>query len=95
MLAVQNIPSDRMIIFTGKDCPPIYAQKLNYFDCSDMAGLYFPNPYHPPMNKVQVKTWYGRAWKEIIEIEPPHKFRDYPQYQGRKFRYVAGYYKPV
>ena len=91
---VMNMPKDRMLIFTG-DTSPIYAQKINYFDRKDMAGLYFPNPYHPPMHKVQVRTWRGKVWCDVVESAtgfPPEAFRDYPQYRGHPFQYIRGYY---
>ena len=91
---VMQMPKDRMIIFTG-ETPPIYAQKFNFWERKELAGLYFPNPYHPPNDSVIVKGILGQRRKTVKTMIVPDYLRDYPQYQGgRLFRYIDGYLAP-
>lgn len=92
---VMQMPQDRMIIFTG-ETSPIYAQKFNFWERKELAGLYFPNPYHPPSDSVVVNGFLGKRRKPIQTMAVPDYLRDYPQYQrGRLFRYVEGYLAPI
>ncbi|MBU1210178.1 MAG: type IV secretory system conjugative DNA transfer family protein [Alphaproteobacteria bacterium] len=89
------MPEDRQIIFiSGKDLKPVFAQKFPYFTRSEMAGLYLPNPYHPPTDSVPVVTWRGTRRFRVIRERAPHEFASYPQFQNGSWAYVEGY-KPT
>lgn len=92
---ILSMPEDRQILFvSGKDLPPIYAQKFPYFLQPSMAGLYLPNPYHPPYDRVQIATRWGTGWARVIhEPLPPH-LTSFAQYQNGTLSYVEGY-KPT
>lgn len=86
------MPEDRQILFiSGKDLPPIAAQKFPYFEQSSMAGLYLPNPYHPPQTHVRVKTWWRSKLVRVVREPVPLRFASYAQYRGGTWAYLEGY----
>lgn len=95
---VLAMPEDKQILFiAGKNLPPIYANKYPYFSriaSRVMQGKYLPNPYHPPVDKIKVPTWYGGKWVRVITEPVPEVFADHPQYRSGQWSYLAGY-KPV
>lgn len=92
---ILSMPEDRQILFiSGKDLPPIYAHKYPYFAQAPMAGLYLPNPYHPPHDRVKIATWWGSKWLRVVhEPVPPH-LASFAQYRNGTLSYVEGY-KPT
>lgn len=86
------MPEDQQILFvSGKNLPPIYAQKFAYFSRPEMAGLYLPNPYHPPADSVRVATRWGTRTLRVIRERVPNKFASFAQYRNGVMAYVAGY----
>ncbi|MEO1610041.1 MAG: type IV secretory system conjugative DNA transfer family protein [Pseudomonadota bacterium] len=89
------MPEDTQILFiSGKNLPPIKAQKFPYFSQAEMAGQFLPNPYHPPTDSVRVPTWRGSRTLRVIRESVPHKFASFPQYADGMWAYVDGY-KPT
>lgn len=92
---ILEMPDDEQILFiSGKNLSPIRANKYPYFSRQarhEMAGKYLPNPYHPPIDKVQIATWYGKKWVQIITEPVPDSFRSFPQYADGSWSYVAGH----
>lgn len=89
------MPEDRQILFiSGRDLPPICAHKYPYFSQVSMAGLYLPNPYHPPHDRVRIATRWGSKWARVIREPVPHEFASSAQYQNGSWAYVEGY-KPT
>ncbi len=87
---VLNLPEDKQILMiSGKNCPPILAQKLPYYTRREMAGKYLSNPYHPPINKVKIR---GRFFMAKIKhrTRAPFRYRSFPQFQ-KGFKWVSGY----
>lgn len=84
---VLNTPSDKQYIFTD-GVPPIYADRKPYYEQAFMAGRYHPNPYHPPLDRVQVKTRFGHAWRRVVTVPVPPAFAHYPQYRNGIYSYV-------
>ncbi|WP_221067525.1 type IV secretory system conjugative DNA transfer family protein [Methylomagnum ishizawai] len=80
---VLNLPQNQLIALTsGMNCPPILAGKVPYWLREDMAGLFLPNPYHPPYDSITVPL--GRmktAQKRVICERVPERLQHYPQYQ--------------
>ncbi|MTD94366.1 TraM recognition domain-containing protein [Hyphomicrobium sp. xq] len=92
---ILSLPEDRQILFiSGKNLPPIFAQKYPYFTRAEMAGLYLPNPYHPPRNRVRIASWRGSTSARVIEEPVPKEFASFAQYQNGTWAYVEGY-KPT
>lgn len=89
---ILSMPEDRQIIFiSGKNLPPIYAHKYPYFMRPEMAGLYLPNPYHPPSDAVRIASRWGTKTARVIREPVPRKFESFPQFQDGTLAYVEGY----
>jgi type IV secretion system protein VirD4 len=92
---ILSMPEDRQIIFiAGKNLPPLYAHKYPYFTRPEMAGLYLPNPYHPPYDKVPIAGGWRTKWARVIREPVPKRFESFPQFQNGTWAYVEGY-KPT
>ncbi len=86
------MPEDRAIVFlSGKNLKPLYLEKYPYYEQQSMAGLYLPNPYHPPADKVSLKTFWGNFWHEIITTSVPNRFAHLSQYSNGTWKFVKGY----
>lgn len=80
---VMGLREDEMIVFiSGKDLPPIWCNKYPYYERPEMAGLYLPNPYHPPTDRIQMQGMFRRKWLKVREIQVPKKYAQFPQYQS-------------
>ncbi|ODA66580.1 Conjugal transfer protein TraG [Methyloligella halotolerans] len=89
---ILSLPEDRQIIFiSGKNLPPVLANKYPYFSRREMAGLYLPNPYHPPGDRVPVKARFGRRWLRVIREGVPEEYAAFPQYSDGEWAYLEGY----
>ena len=77
---VLNTPKDQQYIFTDDLPKPLLATRKPYYEQAFMAGRYHPNPYHPPLDRVRVKTRWGHACRRVIREPVPATFADYPQY---------------
>ncbi len=92
---ILSMPEDRQIIFiAGKNLPPLYAHKYPYFTLPEMAGLYLPNPYHPPYDAVPIAGGWRTKMARVIREPVPKKFESFPQFQNGTWAYVEGY-KPT
>ncbi|MBO6688186.1 MAG: type IV secretory system conjugative DNA transfer family protein [Henriciella sp.] len=86
---VMHTPSDKQFIFMDDLPRPLYADRKAYFEQTFMAGRYHPNPYHPPLDRVQVKTRWGHAWRSVVTERVSAQYAAYPQYQnGQRSRVV-------
>jgi type IV secretion system protein VirD4 len=56
------------------------AERAPYYEQAFMAGRYHPNPYHPPADRVRVKTRWGAVWRPVIHERVPQACAHYPQY---------------
>lgn len=89
---ILNMPEDRELLFiSGFGLRPIYAQKYPYFSRPEMAGAYMPNPYHPPANKVLLKTRRGEKWARVITERVPRHYAHLPQYESGYWSFTEGY----
>lgn len=89
---VLSLPEDRQILFiSGADLPPVFAHKYPYFTRPEMAGLYLPNPYHPPLSHVRIASWRGSRWVRVIEEAVPKELASFAQHQNGTRAYVEGY----
>ncbi len=85
------MPEDRQILFiSGKNLKPILAAKYPYFTRREMAGKYLPNPYHPPLDSVPIKTRFGAKRAAIITERVPRHLASFPQYAAGSWAYVQG-----
>lgn len=89
---VLALPDDRQVLFiSGKNLRPILAEKQPYFTRREMAGRYLPNPYHPPYDKVQIRTAWRNSWAPVITEPVPKNFASSAQYQSGVWSYVKGF----
>ncbi len=86
---VLNTPEDKMYVFLDGLGAPIYATRKPYFEQRFMAGRFHPNPYHPPLNRVRVKTLLGHKWRNVREEPVPANFSHYPQYRDGRWSFVG------
>lgn len=92
---VLALPEDRALHFiSGKNLKPVLAFKRPYYESREMAGLYLPNPYHAPLDRVRVATRFGSRWAEIVTEPVPPKLRRFPQHRQETWSYVKGY-RPI
>ena len=78
---VMHTPKDKQFIFLDDLPRPLYADRKSYFEQAFMAGRYHPNPYHPPLDRVRVRTRWGHVLRSVEREAVPERYRDYPQYQ--------------
>jgi type IV secretion system protein VirD4 len=78
---VLRTPKDKQLIFMDDLPYPLYADRRAYFEQDFMAGRYHPNPYHPPVERVRVKTRKGHEWLRVLREPVPPQYADYPQYR--------------
>ncbi|WP_195819426.1 type IV secretory system conjugative DNA transfer family protein [Roseobacter sp. MH60115] len=83
-----NMPSDRAYFF-HEDVPfPIELERSPYWQSRDLAGLYHPNPYHPPIDRVNVQTRWGQRMRRVITEPVPDYYAHLPQYRCGTWSYV-------
>lgn len=86
------MPEDRQILFiSGKNLKPVYAAKYPYYTRRECAGMYLPNPYHPPTDTVEVATRWGKKRERVITEPVPNELASFPQYQSGNWSYVEGF----
>ncbi len=68
------------VIFTDGLSHPLWAARHAYYDQPSMAGRYHPNPHHPPLDRVRVRTAHGYAWRPVIVERVDSRFAHYPQH---------------
>jgi len=89
---VLRMGEDEQILFiSGLGLNPIRANKYPYYDRRENAGRYLPNPYHPPVDKVRIKTRLGRKWVRVLEGPVPPCWASFPQHSHGRALFVEGY----
>lgn len=89
---VMGLGGDKSIIFiSGREPLAIRADRYPYFMQREFAGLYLPNPYHPPYDRVQVAGLFGTKRLRVIREAAPKEFESSAQYQNGNWAYVEGY----
>lgn len=92
---VLSLPGNEQILFLpGLNLHPLRAKRAPYFSRPEYAGLYLPNPYHPPQDSVQIATRWGTKRLRVIREPVPGKFASFAQYREGSWAYVEGY-KPT
>jgi len=87
---VMNTADGKAYLFMDGLAGAIYADRTAYYEQADLAGRFHPNPYHPPLDKVRIKTRFGHRWAKIVRAPVPARFAHYPQYAGGHWSYVEG-----
>lgn len=92
---VLSMSSDKQVLFvSGHEPLNVLADRKPYFECPELAGLYLPNPFHPPYDSVPIAgRWLSRRAR-VIREPVSEKFSSYAQYRDGTWAYVEGY-KPM
>lgn len=80
---ILRLPGDHQIAFIGDHAlPPLNARKRPYFLREALAGLFLPNPFHGPYDRVSV-LYRGKAVSCPVRTSPaPDHLAALPQYQA-------------
>jgi len=87
---ILRTPDDKAYVFMDGVPLPIYADRKAYYEQRSLAGLFHPNQYHPPIDRVRVKTLFGHRWRKVIREAVPTRFAHLPQYADGTWSYVEG-----
>lgn len=79
---VLGLGDDKAIIRVDGVAHPIFANRGPYWEDRSLAGRFHPNPYHPPVDRVRVKSLFGHKTLRVVEELVPEEFAHYPQYRG-------------
>ena len=80
---VLRTPSDRLYLFADELSLPHFGHRAPYYEQHFMSdGRFHPNPYHPPTDRVRVKTRWGHVWRNVRREPVPRAYADYPQYRS-------------
>ena len=89
---VLSLGADKQVLFLSSREPlAVLADRRPYFECPELAGLYLPNPYHPPMTHVRIATRWGSRTARVIREAVPKKYSSFAQYRNGDWAYVEGY----
>lgn len=77
-----NTPTDRAYLFHEEVPFPIELERRPYWTDRTLAGLYHPNPYHPPLDRVSVQTRWGQRSRRVITGPVAQRFAHLPQYRS-------------
>ena len=92
---ILSMPRDRQLIFCDQVSGPMLVERRAYFEDRKMAGLFHPNPWHPPQDQVRVPTRFGMQWRRVIEEPVPARYAHLRQYQNTgRWSYVEGFRPP-
>lgn len=83
--------SQQIQFISGKEPLAVLADRHPYFERREFAGLYLPNPFHPPYDCVQVAGRFGKTWPRVIREPVPKEFKSFAQYRDGNWAYVEGY----
>lgn len=78
---VMLMPDTQALLFADGLPHPALIERAPYWTRPELAGRFHPNPYHPPLDKVQVATRRGTAWKTVVNAPVPPRFAHFPQYR--------------
>ncbi|NHK29632.1 type IV secretory system conjugative DNA transfer family protein [Parvularcula flava] len=89
---ILSLPEDRQLLFvSGKNLKPILAEKYPYFYRREMAGKYFPNPNHPPIDSILIQGRFRRHRIPVHKGPVPENYRHFPQYKDGYGLWLEGY----
>ncbi len=82
--------SRQISFISGLNLHPIFGNKRHYDEQRDLNGLWLPNPFHPPYDKVRLRHRLGSKWHDVITASVPPELAHLPQYAGGFMRHVQG-----
>lgn len=85
---IMNMNSNVAYLF-HEDVPfPIELERRPYWTSRELAGRYHPNPYHPPLDRVNIQTRWGQRSRPVITGPVPQRFAHLPQYRDGIWSHV-------
>ena len=78
---VLNAPAGDAFLFADGLQYPAVVERRNYWEQRRWAYRYMPNPYHPPTDRVQIQTLFGKRWKRVVREPVPDRWAHLPQYR--------------
>ncbi|EEE37843.1 hypothetical protein RKLH11_1681 [Rhodobacteraceae bacterium KLH11] len=78
---IMNMRNDRAYLFHEDVSYPIEIERRPFWLSRELAGLYHPNPYFPPLDRVTVQTRWGQRTRRVITESVPERFAHLPQYR--------------
>ncbi len=89
---VLNLPEDAAIVFvSGLNLKPFLAGKHPYYSQAFMAGKYLPNPYHPPLDQLEVRGRFGMKTLRVTRGLVPQNMHHFPQYSAGRTLHLQDY----
>ncbi len=79
---IMNMPPDRAYLFHEDVEYPIELERDPYWLQRKLAGRFHPNPYHPPIDSVRVRTFWGMRTRKVKTGPVPRRYAHYPQYRN-------------
>lgn len=79
---IMNMPPGRAYLFHEDVEYPIELERRPYWQERRLAGRFHPNPYHPPIDRVSVRTFWGMRTRKVITEPVPQRYAHYPQYRN-------------
>ncbi|MGH1398391.1 MAG: type IV secretory system conjugative DNA transfer family protein [Alphaproteobacteria bacterium] len=82
---IQTSP-DKGYAFVDGMAHPLEFDRRAYFNEAWMAGRFLPNPYHPPLDSVRVKSRWGHRMLRVRNVPTPANLMHFPQYAHGRMR---------
>ncbi|MGJ8628783.1 MAG: type IV secretory system conjugative DNA transfer family protein [Sulfitobacter sp.] len=79
-------PADKGYAYVDGLEHPVSFDRRPYYEEKWMTGRWMGNPYHPPVDRIRVKTWWGYRRVDVCDVPVPPEFAHYPQYQSGYMR---------
>ena len=79
---VMALPDDEALHFiSGINLRPMKVKRYPYYTRPEYAGLYMPNPEHPPFDRVKVSGRVFKGWRTVKSGAVTADLAALPQYQ--------------
>ena len=73
--------NEAITFLSGKNLSPIYHNKYPYYERLK-AGQFYPNPNHPPIDRIQVGGFFGKKTLPVRRVSVPASQRHFSQNQN-------------
>ena len=73
---------------SGLNLHPLFSQKRHFDALMELNGLWLPNPFHPPADRVLLPGRFGSNWHDVITAPVPPQLAHLPQYDGGVLRSI-------
>jgi type IV secretion system protein VirD4 len=91
---ILSLGANKLIVLCrGLGIPPLLCDKLpDYWTNPALAGMYGPDPLFPPLDRVTIRTRFGRtATRRMMRQPPPKHLAQLPNVSTGEITFVEGY----